>query len=80
MDAFVLVRNVESAAIGGDGDALDAREAGKLADELCVKGAGVGVSGKDAAEVGGHGLPAAGIVLDEDALLVAAVHVAGNEV
>jgi esterase/lipase superfamily enzyme len=30
--------------------------------------------------VGGDGLPAAGVVLDEDALLVAAVHVAGYEV
>ena len=30
--------------------------------------------------MGGHGLPAAGVVLDQDALFVAAVHVAGYQV
>ena len=36
--------------------------------------------GKCAAEVGGHGLPAAWVVLDEAALFVAAVDVARYEV
>ena len=35
---------------------------------------------KCAAEVGGHGLPAAGVVLDQDALFVTAVDIAGYEV
>jgi hypothetical protein len=78
--ALVLVRDVEGAAFWGDGYALDAREAGKLADELYFEMAGVGILRKNAAEVGGHGLPAAGVVLDEDALFVAAVDVARYEV
>ena len=59
MHAFVFVRDVEGAALGGDGDALDAREAGELADELGFEGAEVGVVGKYATEVGGCGPPAA---------------------
>jgi len=68
--ALVLVGDVEGATLGGDGDVLDAWEAGKLAQELRFEMAGVGVAGKDAAEVGGHGLPAAAVVLDQDALFV----------
>jgi hypothetical protein len=78
--ALVLVRDVEGAAFWGDGDTLDTRKAGEFAYELRFEMAGVGVSGKDAPEVCGHGLPAAGVVLDEDALCVAAVHVTGYEV
>ena len=76
MDAFVLICDVEDAAFTGDVYSLDAREARELADELCFERTGVGVLRESAAEVGGYGLPAARIVLDEDALLVAAVDVA----
>ena len=76
MHAFVLVRDVEGAPFRGDGYSLDAGEAGELADELRFEMAGVGVPGEDAAKVGGHGLPAAGVALDQDALFVAAVDIA----
>ncbi len=80
MHAFVLVRNVVGAAFRCNGHALDARKARELADELGCEGAGVGVMGKYAVEVGGHGLPAAGVVLDQNALFVTAVDIAGYEV
>ena len=80
MHAFVLVGDVVGAAFRGEGYPLYTREAGELADVLCFEVAGVGVPGKNAPEVGGHGLPAAGVVLDQDALFVAAVHVAGYQV
>ena len=37
MHAFVLVGDVVGAAFRDDGDALYAREAGELADELCFE-------------------------------------------
>jgi hypothetical protein len=40
----------------------------------------VGVGRERAAEVGCDGVVPAGVILDEDAVLVAAVHVAGYEV
>ncbi len=80
MYALVLVGDVEGAAAFGDGDALDARQGRELADELAREFAGVGIWGEIAAEVGGDGLPAAGVVPYEHALLVPAVHVAGDEV
>jgi hypothetical protein len=44
--AFVLVRDVEGAAFGGDGYAFDAREAGELADEICYEMAGARIGGR----------------------------------
>jgi hypothetical protein len=78
--ALVLVRDVEGVAFGGDGYLLDARQAGELADELGFEEARAGVLGQDAAEVGSHGPPATGVILDQDALLVTAVDVARYEV
>jgi nickel-dependent lactate racemase len=78
--ALVFVGDVEGAVVVGDGEALDARQARELADELALQLSRVDALRHGAAEVGGDGLPAAGVVLDEDALLVAAVHVAGDDV
>jgi hypothetical protein len=75
-----LVRDVEGSAFRGDGYALDARKAGELADELDCEGAGMGVLRKYAAKVGCHGTPATRVVLDQDALFVAAFDVARYEV
>jgi len=78
--ALVLVGDVEEAPVAGDRDALDTRQAGKLANEGCFEGAGVGVRWERAAEVGRHRVPAAGVVLYQDALPIPAVDVAGHEV
>src|SRR4028118_1716582 len=61
------------AAGGGAGEARDARERRELADELAFQLSRVGTLRHGAAEVGGDGLPAAGVVLPEDAMLVAGV-------
>ena len=60
MNAFIVVADIEEAAVFGDRDAFDAWQGRELTDELGFEGAGVDVLGKCAAEVGGHGLPAAG--------------------
>src|ERR671916_1568994 len=80
VDALVFVCDVVGAVVVRDGEALDARQVRELADELALSLSGVGALRDGAAEVGCHGLPAAGVVPDEDALFVPAVDVACDDV
>lgn len=64
MHSFVLVGEVEEAAVVGDRDALDARQGRKFADELAFERARVLVRRERAAEVGRHSVLAAGVVLN----------------
>src|SRR5918997_1279953 len=80
VDALVLVGYVEEAFPVGYRDPLHARQIRELADEFGFEGAGVGVGREHGAEVRRDGVPAAGVVSYEDAVLVPAVHVAGHEV
>ncbi len=78
MYSSVLVGVIEEAAVVGDRDALDTRQGRELAGELALQGAEVLVGREGAAEVDSDCVPAAGVVLYKNALLVAAVHVAGD--
>lgn len=72
MHTLVFVGDVEEMAVIGDRDALHAWRAWELANELGCEGPRVYVGWERAAEVGRDGVPAAGIVLYQDALLVSA--------